>query len=164
MDALVFEVGDWQFAIPASAVEQIAPLVEIEPVPGAPEVVEGVIDVHGRLVAVFGLRRRFGLPERPGALWDHLILARAGERVVAIHADRVVDFTRLPDETLEPVERLTAAAPGIGALARTPSGVLLVHDPATFLTDGEAEALAHALSQANGRAGARADARAAVVG
>lgn len=154
MHAVVFEVGDWRFAIPTSVVEQIAPLVEIAPIPGTPHVVEGVIEVRGHLVPVFGLRRRFALLERPAELWEHLILARAKRRLVAIHADRVLDLIDLPEESIEPVEPRTSAAPGIGGIGRTPTGVLLVHDPATFLTGPEAEALDYALAQLASRPGA----------
>jgi purine-binding chemotaxis protein CheW len=148
MQTVLFEIGERRFAMPAALVELITSVVEIEPVPGAPDVVEGVIDVRGRLAAVYGLRRRFAMPDRRVDLADHLIIARAGARLVAVHADRALDVAEISSDTIEPLDRVTAAAPGIGALVRTSDGVLLMHDPATFLTDTEAEALDRALDQA----------------
>jgi hypothetical protein len=81
-------------------------------------------------------------------VWEHLIIAWAGARLVAVRADRVLDVAALPVDAFEPLEHVTTAAPGIGGLARTADGVLLVHDPTVFLTTPEADALDIALDRA----------------
>lgn len=148
MYAVVFEMDERRYALAASIVERIAPVVEVEPIPGAPPVIEGVIDVHGRFAAVFDLRRRFGRPERPPQLDGHFIIAWAGPRLVAIRADRATEVTEIDADVIEPVARTATAAPGIHALAHSPDGTLLIHDPAAFLTLAESELLDRALERA----------------
>jgi purine-binding chemotaxis protein CheW len=119
-------------------------------------VIEGVIDVRGDLVPVLDLRARLGMAPvavRP----DHiLILARAGDRTVAVRADAVEWIASLDGSRLVQPERV---ARGIGYLAgvgRTPDGIVLVHDLDAFMRQGEAEVLETAL--ARHRPAARVDA------
>lgn len=153
---LVFQVGDARCALPLDAVLEVVRAVRITPLPTAPAVIEGVIDVRGDLVPVLDLRARLGMAPvavRP----DHvLILARAADRTVAVRADAVEWIASLDASRLVPPERV---ARGIGYLAgvgRTPDGIVLVHDLDAFMRQGEAEALETAL--ARHRPAARVDA------
>src|SRR5581483_884088 len=74
---VVFTLANEKWALPASVVQRAVRAVEITPCPDAPDVVLGVINVHGRIIPVFDLRRRFGLPLRELSIDDHIIIANA---------------------------------------------------------------------------------------
>ena len=61
---VVFRLNGQRYALPLAAVERIVCAVEVTPLPGAPPVVLGVINVAGCVLPVFNIRRRFLLPER----------------------------------------------------------------------------------------------------
>jgi purine-binding chemotaxis protein CheW len=65
---VVFTLGQQRYGLPLSSVERAARIVEITPLPNAPEIVLGVINVQGRLMPVVNLRHRFRLPERADSL------------------------------------------------------------------------------------------------
>lgn len=144
----MFELSARRFAIAAAEVEQVALSVEVTPLPGAPAVVEGVIDVHGVVVPVFDLRARFELEARSPGAWDHLVIARAGERRVALRADRVEGLVDLVDEHLTPTEAVTRGAARMVGVARLRDGLVLVQDLAAFLSQAEAVDLEAALARA----------------
>lgn len=145
MHVVVFRLDAQQFAVPASCVERIVAIVAIEEVAGAPAVIDGIINAHGRLLPVYGLRQRLGLPRPPAQLWEHLIIARAGSHSVALRVDRAMNVTELSSSDVEPIQSVTPATRGLGGVARTATGVLLIHDLDTFLDRGEAAALGRAL-------------------
>ncbi|MFQ5632726.1 MAG: chemotaxis protein CheW, partial [bacterium] len=60
---LVFTIDDQQFGLPMSQVERIIRAVEVRPVPEAPDYINGVINMQGRVIPVVNLRKRFRLPE-----------------------------------------------------------------------------------------------------
>src|SRR5205085_6551817 len=60
--------------------------------------VEGVVNLRGRVVPVFDLRVRLGLPARAVAPSDHLIVAQSGGRLVALRVDRALDLIQLDAE------------------------------------------------------------------
>jgi purine-binding chemotaxis protein CheW len=145
LEVLVFEVGGRRYGLPAADVRELIRAVAVVPLPGAPPLVEGVINVRGRVVPVLDVRARLGLPAKPPEPADHLIVARAGERPVALRVDRATDLVRLDPAGVEEARGLVPGLGRAGWVARLADGVLLVHDLVAFLSQGEAARLDDAL-------------------
>lgn len=143
---LLFALDELRFALPLSQVRETVRAVAITPLAGAPGVVEGIVDVRGTVVPVLDLRARFRLPPREVALSDHLILADAGGRLVALRVDRALDVQVVDDDALTPTSTSEAAFAHLAGVARLADGMVLVSDLEAFLTQGESEALAAALA------------------
>src|SRR5437870_13646015 len=88
LEILVFEVGGQRYGLPAAEVREILRAVAIVPLPRAPAIIEGIINIRGTVVPVLDLRTRFRLPAKPVEPADHLVVAWAGERLVAVRVDR----------------------------------------------------------------------------
>src|SRR4051812_13291955 len=88
---VVFALGDVRFALGTEVIEGVVRAVEVSPLADAPAGVIGVINLHDRIIPVLDIRPRFGLVPRELALSDHFVIARAGERTVAIVVDAAVD-------------------------------------------------------------------------
>src|SRR5262245_21471826 len=58
----VFRLAEQHYALPLLTVERVLPMVAVSPLPQAPSLTLGVINLHGLVVPVLDLRRRFGLP------------------------------------------------------------------------------------------------------
>ncbi len=86
---LVFTLDDQSFALCLEAVERVLRAVYLRPVPEAPEVLLGLINMRGAIVPVLDIRKRFGLPSRPMEVEDRIIVSKAASRRIAIIADRV---------------------------------------------------------------------------
>ena len=156
MDVLVFEIGGVRYALPTSDVSELARAVTIVPLPKAPPIVEGVIDVHGCVVPVLDIRTRFRLPSRPLSHTDHLIVASVGPRLVAVRADRALDLAHVDAKDIADAGTLALGAEYVSGVARLPDGLVLIHDLRTFLLEAEAAALDDALSERASSAGGAA--------
>jgi purine-binding chemotaxis protein CheW len=143
---LIFVLDDLRFALPLAQLRETVRAVAITPLAGAPGVVEGVVNVRGTIMPVLDLRARFRLPPRQIALGDHLILATAGGRPVALRADRALDVQTLDDDDLTPASASEAAFAHLAGVGRLADGLVLVNDLDAFFTQGEAEALTGALA------------------
>src|SRR5689334_4506958 len=95
LESLVFTLAAERFALPLRDVHQVLRAVAIRGLPGAPRVVEGVIDLRGELLPVLDLRARFALGQKLLAPSDHLLIAQAGARKVALRVDQVLGLERL---------------------------------------------------------------------
>jgi purine-binding chemotaxis protein CheW len=142
---VVFELGGRLYGLPAADVRELVRAVAVVPLPRAPAVVKGVIDLRGRVVPVLDVRRRFGLPAREVDPADHFVVARAGERLLALHVDRATDLVEVGAADLADARGLVPGAEYVAWVARGPHDLVLVHDLATFLSRAEAEALDAAL-------------------
>jgi purine-binding chemotaxis protein CheW len=58
-----FRVGNETYGVRIAAVREIVRVPEITSVPNAPEIIEGVINLRGKIIPVMDLRKRFGLAE-----------------------------------------------------------------------------------------------------
>jgi len=124
---VVFTVAEQQFALPLPAVERILRTVEVTPLPGAADGVLGVIDVQGQIVPVISLRTKFGYPQRPLDLDEHLILARTTRRSVALVVDSVSGVLECARQDMTSGEGIL---PGIEYewVARSAEGMILVQN------------------------------------
>jgi purine-binding chemotaxis protein CheW len=146
-EILVFSLAGQRYALWASEVRELLRAVAMTPLPRAPRIVEGVINLRGRIVPVLDIRSRFGLPGKPTEPSDHLIIAALGSRLVAIRADRALDLVNvdLGAMTLEQVDR---SGPYVVGVARLADGLAVIHDLETFLDGDESAALNDALATA----------------
>ena len=150
MEVLVLEVEGERWALPAADVREIVRAVAVARLPGAPRAVDGVIDVRGELVPVLDLRGRLGLPARAVHPDEHLVIADAGGRTVAIRVDSAVELATVDDASLADPRAAVPSAEHVSAVARLPEGMVLIHDLRAFLDDAEAGALDAALAEARG--------------
>jgi purine-binding chemotaxis protein CheW len=145
LGVLMFEVGGRRYGLQAAEVRELLRAVAVVPLPGAPPLMEGVINVRGRVVPVLDVRARLRLPAKPVEPTDHLIVAQAGGRLVALRVDRATDLVRFDATDVEEARGLVPGLGHAGWVARLPDDVLLIHDLGTFLSQAESALLAGAL-------------------
>jgi purine-binding chemotaxis protein CheW len=147
IEVVIFELGAQRYALPAADVEELLRAATIVAVPDAPTIVEGAIDVRGRVVPVLDVRRRFGLAPKPLEPSDHLVLATTPARTVAIRVDRAVDLVRIDAGQIEDPSGVTPGAGHLAGIARLPDGLVLIHDVREFLSAAESADLEAALQE-----------------
>lgn len=144
---LVCDVAELHVGWPAAAVREVVRMVAVTPLPEAPPLVEGVVDLRGELVPVLALRARLGLPPREPSPEEHLVFLHRDRRdTVACRVDRAQDLVTVDETALTAPTGLAAAARGIAGVAATADGLIVVHDVDAFLSEAESLALADALA------------------
>jgi purine-binding chemotaxis protein CheW len=142
---VVFSLDAGRYALPLAAVERVVRAVEITRLPAAPPIVLGAIDVQGRVLPVFNIRRRFGLPERNIDPTDQFVIARSANRAVVLVVDEAQGVLQSPvSDTLSAVG-ITTGLEHIRGVIRLPDGLVLIQDLDLFLSAAESRALDEAL-------------------
>lgn len=144
---LVFRLDDRRYALPLAVVDRVIRAVEVTPLPNAPAIVHGAIDVHGRVLPVVSVRRRFDLPERDITPADWFLLARTARRSLALVVD---ESEGVVARSTGDIVAATQIVPGLDAfpgVIGTADGLVLIHDLEKFLSLDEARALDEALDQ-----------------
>src|SRR5204862_2893560 len=117
-----------------SAVERIVRMVEITPLPQAPPIILGVINVQGQIVPVVNARRRFRLPDREITLEDHLLIARTSRRPVALVADVVVGVVQSLGAQMIEADKVLPGLDYMEGVQKLPDGRVVIHDLDSFLS------------------------------
>jgi chemotaxis signal transduction protein len=100
LSQLVFTLDSQRYGFPLARVLRVMCTLEVTPLPKAPEIVLGVIDLEGNIVPVMSMRKRFGLAKPEINLSDQLLVADTPTRRVA----RLVNA--VTESLSEPVKRL----------------------------------------------------------
>jgi len=103
-----FKLGDEEFGVDIMQVQEIIRMQEITSVPNAPEFVEGVINLRGRVIPIIDLRKRFGLEEKSHDKATRIIVVKVDDLTVGLVVDEVSEVLRIPADTVEPPPPIVA--------------------------------------------------------
>ncbi|MDB4885966.1 MAG: cheW [Gemmatimonadetes bacterium] len=146
LSLLRVRLGDAVLALPATAVREIVRAVAITALPGAPAIIEGAVNVRGALVPVVDVRARLRLPARALDPDQFLVMLQAGDRTVALRVDEVDDLVDVSPREIEGTGTLSPAMQGLAGLSARADGMLVIYDPAAFVSQAESQALDAALA------------------
>jgi len=150
VDLVIFTLDENRFALKLSAVERVVRVVEITPLPKAPDIVLGIIDVQGGIIPVIDVRKRFRFPERETQLNDQLIIARTVKRTVALLADDVTGVMACPVERIVEGEKVVSGMAFVEGIVKIDEGMILIHNLDTFLSLDEENRLDDAMRESAG--------------
>lgn len=147
---LIFTLDEQRYALRLATVERIVRAAAITPLPKAPEIVLGLLDLQGQVIPVINLRKRFRLPLREIRTSDQFVIARAKLLTVALVVDSAVGVLEETDEAVIPTDDILTGMDYLEGVTRTEDGLVLIHDLASLLFPEEEELLARALEQGEG--------------
>ena|ERR1700682_3495046 len=97
-----FRIGREIFGVPIAMVHEIVRVPEITAVPEAPDYVEGVINLRGKIVPVVDLRKRFGEVEIKSTKKNRILVAEVENKMVGLMVDAASEVMKLPEGDVEP--------------------------------------------------------------
>ncbi|MGH9683334.1 MAG: chemotaxis protein CheW [Candidatus Acidiferrales bacterium] len=96
-----FRIGRETFGLPISLVREIVRVPEITSVPNAPDYVEGVINLRGRIIPVVDLRKRFGEKVIEASNKNRIVVAEVENRLIGLMVNSASEVLRLPPSEIE---------------------------------------------------------------
>lgn len=146
---LSFRILDQAFALDAGEVLRVLPRVHFSPLPGAPDYVEGLMDLEGSFIPVLDLGRLLANKPCRRLFSTRIVVVRfprgeGGSALLGLLVEDATEVTRVPDEDLAPPKLSSRAAPYLAAVGRLEDetaqvvrvSALLSADVADLLFDG----------------------------
>lgn len=150
MRLLVFRLDERRYALPLAAVERVVRAVAVTPLPGAPSIVLGAIDVQGRVLPVLNVRRRFRLPDREVRPSDWFLLARTADRTVVLVIDESEGVVERSEAGVVASTQIVPGLQTFPGVIQLDDGLGLILDLERFLSLSEGRALDEAMNQTSG--------------
>lgn len=97
-----FKIGSEEFGVDILKVQEINRMVDITKVPQAPNYVEGVINLRGKVIPIVDLRKRFSLEIKEHDKNTRIVVVDIGGNIMGMVVDSVSEVLRLPSSTIEP--------------------------------------------------------------
>ena len=143
LQLVTFSTGDEEFGVDIVRVQEIIRTMAITKVPKAPEFVEGVINLRGKVIPIIDLRRRFGLQPKTHDKHTRIIVIEINTMIVGFVVDSVSEVLRIPASTVEPPPPVVAGLESeyISGVGKLEDRLLILLDLDRLLSRADIEAL-----------------------
>lgn len=101
LQLVTFMIGNEEYAVDILYVQEINRMIQITKVPNAPEFVEGVINLRGRVIPVIDLRTRLGMEKKEQDNNSRIIVIEVQGNTLGFLVDAVKEVLRIPSSITE---------------------------------------------------------------
>jgi purine-binding chemotaxis protein CheW len=138
-----FKIGDEEFGVDILKVQEINRMVEVTRVPNAPEYVDGVINLRGKVIPIVDLRRRFGMQRKEHDKNTRIVVVELNGKIVGFVVDAVSEVLRIPKSVTEQPPPIVAGidADYITAVGKLEDRLLILLDLERVFSTPEAQQL-----------------------
>lgn len=99
---VTFKIEDDEFGVDILKVQEINRMMTITRIPNAPDFVEGVINLRGKIIPIVDLRKKLGFPSKEYDKSTRIIVIELEGIVLGFIVDSVSEVLRIPSNTIEP--------------------------------------------------------------
>src|ERR1700722_16701007 len=97
-----FRVGRETYGVPITSLHEIVRVPEITAVPDAPDYLEGVINLRGKIVSVMDLRKRFGDKQATLKKHNRILVVEHSGKLAGLIVDSATEVLKIPAADVEP--------------------------------------------------------------
>ena len=97
-----FRIGNETFGVRIGSVREIVRVPEITSVPSAPDTIEGVINLRGKIIPVMDLRKRFGQVEVQPDKKNRILVVELDNKLVGLIVNAASEVLKIPPSEIEP--------------------------------------------------------------
>jgi len=130
-----FQVGRETYGVPITALHEIVRVPEVTAVPDAPDYIEGVINLRGRIVSVLDLRKRLGEPKPGRQRSNRILVVQHHGRLSGLIVDSASEVLKIAAADVEssPTESLEGGIKCVTGLGKHQGRLIVLLDLARLL-------------------------------
>ncbi|MDX2470997.1 MAG: chemotaxis protein CheW [SAR324 cluster bacterium] len=98
---LTFKLGNQEYGIPILEAREVIGMVVAEPIPKAPDFMEGVINLRGRIFPVIDLRTKFGMTRQEPTDESCIVLVKIEGHITGMIVDFLAGVATLEENQFE---------------------------------------------------------------
>lgn len=99
---ILFSLGDEEYAIPISIVEEIIKVENLIKVPRAKEYFSGIMDIRGKVVKMIDLAKKLNVNHSEDFVIDRAIVVKAFGESIGILVDKVAHVVEFSKDSINP--------------------------------------------------------------
>lgn len=123
---VVFSLDGQRYALALNSVQRAIRVMAITPVPKAPPLLLGLVDLGGVIIPVVNTRACLSHPPRAVRIEDHLLVATAGQQQVALLVDETLGVIESVTENSAPAGTILAGLDLVAGTAKQSDGLILI--------------------------------------
>jgi purine-binding chemotaxis protein CheW len=107
---VIFDLAAEAYGVDIGTVREIIRVQEITHVPNAPDFVEGVINLRGKVIPVVDLRKRFGLATGEQTAESRIVVVDIAGEDIGVMVDAVAEVLRITGDSVEAASSIITTA------------------------------------------------------
>jgi purine-binding chemotaxis protein CheW len=96
-----FRIGNETYGVRIASVREIVRVPEITMVPNAPEIIEGVINLRGKIIPVMDLRKRFGNSGVQPDKKNRILVVELDSKLLGLIVSSASEVLKIPPSEIE---------------------------------------------------------------
>src|SRR6266480_534448 len=96
-----FRIGNETYGVRIASVREIVRVPEITAVPSAPELIEGVINLRGKIIPVMDLRKRFGQTDIQPDKKNRILVVELENKLIGLIVNTATEVLKIPPSEIE---------------------------------------------------------------
>jgi purine-binding chemotaxis protein CheW len=143
-----FQIGRETYGVPITSLHEIVRVPEITAVPDAPNYMEGVINLRGKIVSVIDLRKRLGETTVVSSRRNRILVVEHKGRLSGLIVDSASEVLKIPATDIEPspTEMLEGGLNCVTGLGKHKGRLIVLLDMAKLLAFSEVAHAENAIS------------------
>lgn len=143
-----FSVGGEEFCVDILKVQEIIRLVEITKMPNAPEYIEGIINLRGKVIPIIDFRKRCSIFGDTEVCSQHkrIVVTSIGTRTIGLIVDKVSQVRKLAQDGISAIPPAFTGynTDFISGVGKDGEKLLILLDLEKLIGQGELESLEQA--------------------
>ena len=144
-EIILFYLEERTYAVPISDVRKIELASDITPLPEAPDIVAGIVNLKGDIVPVVNIKKRFNMKESGVRLTDYFIFGKKSVHNIALLVDKIGDIIEIRESDIVEREFILPELGFVEGALKLEGNIILIHDLEKCLTPGEKQSLEKAM-------------------
>ncbi len=153
-----FQVGRETYGVPITSLHEIVRVPEITAVPDAPDYLEGVINLRGKIVSVMDLRKRFGDKNATIRKQNRILVVEHSGKLAGLIVDSASEVLKIASENVEapPAAFQEGGLNCVTGLGKVDGRLIVLLDMTRLLAPGNLTQQNSSAESKNGKTEARA--------
>jgi purine-binding chemotaxis protein CheW len=97
-----FKLENEEYGVDILRVKEIIKMIKLTPIPNAPDYIEGVINLRGKIIPVVDIRRKMGMNKKEIDKNSRIIVVELNDKTLGFIVDEVSEVLRIPKSITEP--------------------------------------------------------------
>ncbi len=106
---VIFELDNEEYAVEIVDLQEIIRIPDITAVPNAPEFIEGIFNLRGKIVVVVDLEKRFNLQREDQPKQGNIIIIEVGANSYGVIVDRVSEIKNISKSSIQSTPTLVSS-------------------------------------------------------
>lgn len=140
LQLVIFELSGEEFGIEVTQVSEIIPSSKITRIPLAPECIQGIINLRGKVVVVIDLNKRLDFVSKETDSLSKIIIVEVGDTIIGMPVNSVSEIISLPLSSIESVSEVVQSkinSEYLTGIGRTENRLFILLDLARIAGEGK---------------------------